>query len=128
MAMQSIPQTVVGNFIARINARDARGLVALCTPAHVFVDSLGSRLSDRAHLERGWAGYFSLFPDYRIEVERMMSDGELVLLQGWASATHSKTGRSWRIPAAWRAVVAGELIAEWQVYADNKPVYEILGA
>lgn len=126
--MQSIPQTVVDNFIARINARDARGLVALCTPAHVFVDSLGSRLSDRANLERGWAGYFSLFPDYRIEVERMMSEGDLVLLQGWASATYSKTGRFWRIPAAWRAVVAGELIAEWQVYADNKPVYEILGA
>lgn len=126
--MQSIPQTVVGNFIARVNARDARGLVALCTPAHVFVDSLGSRLSDLASLERGWAGYFSLFPDYRIEVERMISDGELVLLHGWACATYSKTGRSWRIPAAWRAVVAGELIAEWQVYADNKPVYEILSA
>jgi hypothetical protein len=102
--------------------------VALCTPAHVFVDSLGARLSDRVSLERGWAGYFSLFPDYRIEVERMMSDGERVLLHGWASATHGTTGRSWRIPAAWRAVVAGELIAEWQVYADNKPVYEILGA
>jgi len=126
--MQSIAQTVVGNFIARINARDARGLVALCTPAHVFVDSLGGRLSGRVSLERGWAGYFSLFPDYRIEVERMMSDGERVLLHGWAAATHGKSGRSWRIPAAWRAVVAGELIAEWQVYADNKPVYEILGA
>ena len=126
--MQSIPETVVGNFIARINARDARGLVALCTPAHVFVDSLGGRLSGRVSLERGWAGYFSLFPDYRIEVERMMSDGERVLLHGWAAATHGKSGRSWRIPAAWRAVVAGELIAEWQVYADNKPVYEILGA
>jgi hypothetical protein len=128
MAMQSIPETVVGHFIARINARDARGLVALCTPAHVFTDSLGGRLSDRVSLERGWAGYFSLFPDYRIEVERMMSDGERVLLHGWAAATHGKSGRSWRIPAAWRAVVAGELIAEWQVYADNKPVYEIMGA
>jgi ketosteroid isomerase-like protein len=128
MARQSTPQTVVGKFIACINARDARGLVALCTPAHVFVDSLGSRLSDRASLERGWAGYFSLFPDYRIEVEGMMSDGDLVLLHGWAAATYSKTGRAWRIPAAWRALVAGELIAEWQVYADNKPVYEILGA
>lgn len=128
MALQSIPETVVGSFIARINAHDARGLVALCTPAHVFVDSLGSRLSDRASLERGWASYFSLFPDYRIEVEGMMSDGDRVLLHGWASATYGKTGRSWRIPAAWRALVAGELIAEWQVYADNKPVYEMLGA
>lgn len=126
--MPSIPETVVGNFIGRINAHDAGGLVALCTPAHVFVDSLGARLSDRASLERGWAGYFSLFPDYCIEVERMLSDGSLVLLHGWAAASHGKTGRSWRIPAAWRAVVAGGLIDEWQVYADNKPVYEILGA
>src|SRR5262249_20997386 len=34
--------------------------------------------------------------------------------------------KTWRIPAAWRAIVKDGQIAEWQVCADNKPVYELL--
>jgi hypothetical protein len=32
----------------------------------------------------------------------------------------------WRIPAAWRAIVHDGLVQEFRVYADNKPVYDIL--
>jgi hypothetical protein len=34
----------------------------------------------------------------------------------------------WRIPAAWLAVVNNGKIQRWQVFADNKPVYDILAA
>jgi ketosteroid isomerase-like protein len=122
------PQIAVANFVSRINAHDVRGIVAGCTPDHVFIDSLGTRLSCLAELERGWAGYFSLFPDYKIEIETMASAESLVLMTGIASATHRPSGISWRITAAWRALMAEHLIAEWQVYADNKPVYDILNA
>jgi hypothetical protein len=117
---------IVRKFIDRINAHDSHGVAMLCTPEHLFIDSLGGRLADPARLEPAWAGYFALFPDYHIAIENMLSADALVLSSGWASATHRQTGRSWRIPAAWRAVVHEHLIAEWQVYADNKPVYEIL--
>jgi ketosteroid isomerase-like protein len=116
----------VREFIARVNAHDAHGLCLLCTPDHIFIDSLGARLSGRAHIEQAWIGYFSLFPDFLIEVEALASRDALVLLSGWASATLRGSVRAWRIPCAWRAVVSGSLIAEWQVFADNKPVYEIL--
>ncbi len=116
----------VREFIARVNAHDARAIVELCTPDHVFIDSLGARLSGLAHLEQAWVGYFSIFPDYLVEIEALVSRDALVLLSGWASATHRGSGRAWRIPGAWRALVSGALIAEWQVFADNKPVYEIL--
>jgi hypothetical protein len=32
----------------------------------------------------------------------------------------------WRTSAAWLAVVEDGLVKKWQVYADNKPVYEIM--
>jgi hypothetical protein len=32
----------------------------------------------------------------------------------------------WRTPAAWLAVVESGLVKEWRVYADNKPVYDIV--
>lgn len=119
-------EATVRAFIGRVNAHAPHEVVALCTPDHTFIDSLGVRLSGLAHLEQAWGGYFALFPNYRIDVDSVISEGRLVLLSGWASATLRGTGPSWRIPAAWRAVVVDGRIAEWQVYADNKPVYEIL--
>ena len=120
--------TAVREYVDRINAHDASGIVALCTPDHVFIDSLGSRLSDLVRLEQGWRGYFAVFPDYRIEIQEMASAGDLVLACGSAAGTHADSGAAWRIPAAWRARVIDGHVAEWQVYADNKPVYEILSS
>jgi len=69
-----------------------------------------------------------MFPDYRIEIQQMASAQDLVLASGMASGTRAGTGAAWRIAAAWRARVIDGRLAEWQVYADNKPVYEILAA
>jgi ketosteroid isomerase-like protein len=118
--------TTVMGFIDRINAHDAHGIAALCTPDHIFVDSLGAPVSGRGQIEQVWEGYFSLFSDYRIEIEAVAATGRLVLLSGWASGKLRVSGAEWRIPAAWRALVRDELIAGWQVYADNKPVLDIL--
>ena len=116
----------VEKFVAQINAHDPDGIIALCTADHVFTDSLGSTLSGSEQLKEAWVGYFSIFPDYRIEIESAVAQDTLVLACGFASASHAKSQKTWRIPAAWRARVADGHIAEWQVYADNKPVYELL--
>jgi ketosteroid isomerase-like protein len=113
-------------FVAQINAHDPSGIIALCTADHVFTDSLGSMLSGRERLKEAWAGYFFLFPNYRIEIESAVAQDTLILACGFASATHAPSQKTWRIPAAWRARVADGHIAEWQVYADNKPVYGLL--
>jgi ketosteroid isomerase-like protein len=126
MAHSTEPITALQKFVARINAHDPTGIIALCTVDHVFIDSLGSRLSGRERLEQAWAGYFALFPDYRIEVESAASQDTLAFACGFATATHAASQKTWRIPAAWRAIVKDGQIAEWQVYADNKPVYELL--
>lgn len=119
-------EAVVREYVARINAHDVNGIVAMCTSDHVFIDSLGSRLTGLEELIKGWEGYLALFPDYKIEIQVMASSGDLVLASGTAGGTHAHSGASWRIPAAWRARIRGGRVAEWQVYADNKPVYEIL--
>ena len=125
---QDSAEAIVRQFVARINAHDSRGLLAMCAPDHVFIDSLGARLSGPPQLEQAWNKYFSFFPDYRIDVDTIVSADPVVLMSGWASATLHGSGTSWRVPAAWRAVLARERVAEWQVYADNKLVYEIMGS
>jgi len=117
----------------RINARDVEGLCALMSEDHVFVDGLGNRMQGREAMRKGWAGYFHMFPDYRVSHEEIFSQGDVVAAFGAAEGTYSVGGKlpkenHWSVPAAWRAVVRNGLIAEWQVYTDNQPARKILGA
>lgn len=67
---------------------------------------------------------FSLCPDCWIRLDHVLEDGGLVLAVGEAGGTIDAV--PWHTPAAWKAVVRGGLLHEWRVFADNKPVYEIL--
>ncbi len=114
-------------FVDRINAHDIEGLAALLTLDHRFVDSLGAESRGRGTLRSGWQQYFRMVPDYRVEVERTFAEGRDVVLIGVARGTYTTDGtlraeHRWTTPAAWRARVADELVAEWQVYADNEPM------
>jgi hypothetical protein len=55
-----------------------------------------------------------------------------VLLTGSARGTYSVGGNlptqnHWEVPAAWKAVVRNDQIAEWHIFADNQPVRKIMG-
>jgi ketosteroid isomerase-like protein len=122
---------VVLQFVDRINARDIDGIVALMTDDHRFTDSLGAQTVGCEKMRHGWEEYFRMVPDYRIEVRETLSDGPVVVLLGLARGTWTRDGtldpeNAWQTPAAWRAVVRDERVAEWQVYADNEPIRRIL--
>jgi len=120
-------------FVAKINAHDVEGLVALMTPDHVFIDALGKTVRGAEQMRAGWKAYLSWFPDYAIEVTEQFSRGDAVALFGKARGTYAVSGRlarenSWEIPAAWRAVIENSRVAEWQVYCDNDPARKIMAA
>jgi ketosteroid isomerase-like protein len=112
-------------WLAAINSHDVSALAALMAADHMFVDSLGNRVDGAKSMEAGWRGYFAMFPDYWIRADHAMAEGETMLVAGEAGGTID--GETWRIPAAWKAVIRDGRVAEWRVFADNKPVYEILG-
>ncbi|MGH9465687.1 MAG: nuclear transport factor 2 family protein [Thermoanaerobaculia bacterium] len=130
--MASDAEGTVLDFVARINAHDVEAILALSAPDHVFMDSLGRAIVGRETMRQPWRQYFELFPDYRIAVHELASADGTVAVFGTASATCARGSDPrrafWTVPTAWRARVAGGLVAEWQVYADLKPVYEILAA
>jgi hypothetical protein len=111
-------------FVAAINGHDVAALITLMTPDHLFVDSLGNRVQGAARMQAGWRGYFAMCPDYWIQIDNLFSELGTVLAAGEAGGTIDKV--SWRTPAAWKALVRDGMLLEWQVFADNKPVYEIL--
>lgn len=120
-------------FVAAINAGNAEAIGALMSEDHIFIDSLGNARTGRAQMVEDWRAYLALFPDYRMTVQRMLTHKGEALLYGRAAGTLHRDGKAvvsgeWEIPAAWRAAVEDAHVTVWQVFADNKPVYVLLGS
>jgi len=125
------PIETVLQFLARINDRDVDRLAALMTEDHVFIDSLGQAVRGREKMRAGWRGYFAFCPDYWVSHEEIFADGNRVAVFGSAGGTIASSEKlppenKWRTPAGWLAIVENGLVKEWRVYADNKPVYDIM--
>jgi ketosteroid isomerase-like protein len=121
---------VARSFVDAINAHDPAAIVALTTSDHRFTDSLGNAVIAEKLLA-AWQGYFRMVPDYRITVTRWVADDDDIVALGTASGTFTNDGtmraeNAWSTPAAWRALIRDGKVAEWQVYADNEPIREIM--
>ena len=124
---------IVEAFVGAVNSGRAERVSNMMSPDHVFVDSLGARIQGRKTMLDGWRSYYRLFPNYRIEVDGWFFGGRETMLHGRAGATLHRDGRPadggrWEIEAAWRAQTDSRRVLVWQVYADNKPVYALLGS
>ena len=125
------PLAVVQAFVNCISAQDVDGLAALMTENHRFIDSLGQTITGREAMRAGWRGYFGMVPDYGLAAESWLCEGPIVAMFGKAGGTYSPDGvrgaaREWSCPGAFRAVVRGELVEEWRVYADNEPIRQLM--
>jgi hypothetical protein len=114
---------VVAAFIAAINRRDPSEISGLMTEDHTFVDSGGRRESGRENMVAGWKEYFRMFPDYKIDVDSILGDKNLVAVFGSASGTYNgKRGlvpeNRIEMPAAWKALVENGKVKLWQVFTD----------
>jgi ketosteroid isomerase-like protein len=128
--MSAAVDTVL-EFLDRINQRDADRLAELMTEDHIFFDSLGHAVNGRESMRAGWRNYFAFCPDYWVLREHIFPAGDLVAVFGAAGGTIAADGvlrpeNRWRIPAAWLAIVERGLVKQWRVYADTKPVYDIM--
>ena len=125
------PTDTAREFVARINQHDLAGLIQLMTPDHRLIDPGGVVVTGREHVQAAWRGYFQMVPDYWIALDQTLTEGDTVVLIGRAGGTYAPDGRlsparRWQVPAAWRAVVQGGAVAEWQVYADNEPLRALM--
>lgn len=83
-------------FVDAINTRDKQALAQLMvTPC----------LLDNHHA--------APLPDYRIKVERIITDCDTVVLTGQAISCYGS------VPAVWIAQICGRHITEWQAYFDG---------
>jgi ketosteroid isomerase-like protein len=125
--MSESPITVAQAFVRAINRQSVEAIADLMTEDHRFIDSLGNRVEGREKMRAGWSGYFRIVPDYIIAIEETHCDGSVVVVFGMARGTYSPDGsineeNRWQAPAAFRAFIEGNKVAEWRVYCDNEPI------
>jgi ketosteroid isomerase-like protein len=133
LILQKFEMTVLDiarSFVTAINAGDINRLAELMTADHTFIDSDGQEYSGRDRMRSGWIDYFSMVPDYKIEVTDTFYNDNLVVFLGMAEGTFSEAGKlkpenHWRVPAAWRAVVANNKVSRWQLYVNPVPMFKI---
>ena len=128
--MPSEQVEVVIRFITAINSHNIDLLSELMSDDHKFTDSLGSIYRGKELMTRGWINYLKMFPDYKIDIDEIYNVENKIMFTGKARGTYggdkSIKENYWEINAAWRALVINNKIKEWQVFGDNKPVYEII--
>ena len=127
----STNEKVVRDFVVAINSHSTEKISALMTEGHLFTDAQNYRIIGKERVTSGWKGYLEWFPDYKIEVEKIISDKDTFAVFGFAQGTfhnlkQDSTRANWRLPASWKVIVQGNKIALWQVYADTKIPFEII--
>jgi ketosteroid isomerase-like protein len=126
------PLDVAMDFIKRINSGNVDSICELMTAGHIFQDALGERFIGREKMREGWSAYFKIVGDYQVHAEEFFQTGDRLAIFGSASGVYKGNGEAggnnfWEVPAAWRAVIADGLVAEWRVYADNQPLRKLMG-
>jgi predicted SnoaL-like aldol condensation-catalyzing enzyme len=119
------PKLTALQFNEYINRQDIDGLSRLMTEGHTFIDRKGQVDRGRGTMTKGWTDFFKSFPDYRNTFQRVESQGDLVVLYGYA------TWKEGADPdyAIWTAVIEDDLVAEWRIYEDtdeNKRRFNLL--
>ena len=114
-------------FVAAINAQDVDSLAKLMSNDHIFIDPHGNEVRGKETMIAGWRGYFEWFPDYFIEVTEVFERNDCLGMFGSAGGSFKGNREaSWRLPAAWKAVLRDGQVAVWQVFADTKIPFELI--
>lgn len=122
-------KTVI-TFMEKINEHDVNGIADLLSDDHRFTDSMGIVVKGKKEMKHAWKVYFKWFPDYEVTIKNTLLTDDSVGIFGTAKGTFDSdepiASDKFEIPAAWRAKVKDNLISEWQVFADNEVVRDII--
>lgn len=121
--MTSKEISVFKAFVNAINQADTKELKKLMSEDHIFVDAAGRKEVGCEKMIKGWKTYFEMFPNYKIEIEDIIQEKEIIGAFGTATGTYKgKRGlvpqNIIKMPAAWRALIREGKVKLWQVYAD----------
>ena len=111
-------KALAARFVAAVNAHDADAMRDLVTEDFTYIDSWREGVTGRDIVIEGTRRLFESDPGFQIEVEAASFSDPFVLMRGWVNSANPEVGRR---RAVWRARCDGELIGEWQAWAEGAP-------
>ena len=118
---------VVLNYVSAINNADILEMDKIMSNDLLYIDSAGKEYRGKEVMIQAWITYFTMFPDYKIEVTEITENDAMIGLFGSASGTfNEKKTAYYRLPAAWKVIVREGNIVHWQVYCESKKIEEIM--
>lgn len=129
--MRMMKSTVLA-FIERINAHDVEGIVGMLDEDYRFIGSSGDAFRGIGFMRASWAAHFRQYPDFHIEVDRVLGDDGSVAVFGMMRGTLSRDGELWdenywEVPAAFKGVAEDGKMVHWQVYSDTTMIFDVVG-
>jgi ketosteroid isomerase-like protein len=110
------PKLTALQFNECINSQDIQGLSDLMTEDHTFIDRKEEVFAGKETMTEGWIEFFDSFPEYRNTFLRVESQGDTVVLYGYATWERGSEPDY----AIWTARIENDLVAEWRIYEDTE--------
>lgn len=124
-------EEIVLKFIQEINKGNIAGIHNLMSKDHIFID-MGGDLH-KGKKEINWKEYFNIFPDYKINIEKILHKNNNIYILGNSTGNFSEYGKNlftkegktpqsedFQGPAIWRAKIENQKVKEWQIFPYNK--------
>lgn len=136
--LEEFEESSVYNFVEAINEGNVSEIHRLMSKDHIFIDLSGD--IHKGEKEINWEGYFRIFPDYKITIEKTIQKNNYVHLLGYSEGNFSKYGKKLFIingkepesqdfqgSAVWRANVEDDKIKEWRIFNYDKETLDKIG-
>lgn len=112
------PEAVALRFVECINNQDIEGLVSLMTKDFIMITYEGESEIGRELLRKGFQGYFTDYPGYKIHVEKVARSGNDIAIVGKTTGSHIPPEVEERETVILIAKIEGNLVAEWRIFSD----------
>ena len=113
------PESIVIEFIERINAGDSAGIAARTAPVYTFTDMEGDvyvvEVADA--VRTSWDEYLLAYPNYRIHVDHVMRSGDGVAIVGRTTGSHLPPEVEREETVLWIAELEDGLVSAWRIYS-----------
>lgn len=116
---QRLPESVILEFIERINAGDAAGIASLTAPVYTFTDTEGDVyvVEGPEAVRQSWNEYLLAYPNYKIFVQRVLRSGNGVAIVGQTSGSHLPSEIEREELVLWIAELEDGLVSDWRIYS-----------
>lgn len=112
---------IVFEFVETINRGNTDKLASMMADTFTFTDIEGATYVVRSLAERRkfWDDYIDAFPDYRIEIERILSSGTDIAFIGKTVNSHLPRYFEVNETLVWYARVDDGRISEWRIFSTE---------